>query len=436
VSGAPRWRNWSRELSCTPTRVERPVSTAEVVAAVRRAADEGRRVRPAGAGHSFTPLVPTDDVLVDLSTMDALLHVDREACRVRVQAGIRLGRLADELVRRGLAFENLGDIDVQTLAGAMATATHGTGATLGNLSSQVEAVQLVDGAGEVHELTADDGDGFLAARVSLGALGVVTEVTLRVLPAYTLRGEDRVEPLDAVLDAFHERAAAHRHFELFAFPYSDRALTRTNDVVAAPPAPPGPVRTWVHDRLLTTHALGAVSRAGRRVPAAIPTLNRVVARLGGSAPRVDHAHRVFASPRDVRFTEMELALPRDAAVPFVREVLDLVDRERFPVNFPIEVRTAAGDDALLSTAHGRDSCYVAVHNFVGLPYEGYFAAVWELAQPYEPRPHWGKRHPATAAELAPRYPAWDRFAAVRADLDSDGRFRNDHLDRVLGPVGG
>jgi L-gulono-1,4-lactone dehydrogenase len=427
------WRNWSGELGCGPVRIEQPVNTTEVVAAVRRAAAEGRRVRPVGAGHSFTPLAVTDDVMLDLSLMDALVHVDREGCRVRVQAGIRLGVLAEQLVRRGLAFENLGDIDVQTLAGAMATATHGTGAELGNLSSQVEAIELVDGGGEVHELTADDGDRFLAARVSLGALGIVTEVTLRVLPAYSLRGEDRVEPLDPVLDGFHERAAAHRHFEAYAFPYSDRALTRTNDVVPSAPRPRSATRTWLQDRLLTTYGLEAISRAGRRFPATIPRLNRLIANLGGSAPRIDHAHRIFASPRDVRFTEMELALPRDAAVGFVREVLDLIERERFPVNFPIEIRTVAGDDALLSTAHDRDSCYVAVHNFVGLPSDRYFRAVWELAQRHDPRPHWGKRHPATSELLAARYPTWDRFARVRADLDPERRFANDHLARVLGP---
>jgi L-gulono-1,4-lactone dehydrogenase len=427
------WRNWSGELTCAPSRVERPVSTAEVAATVRRAAACGEHVRPVGSGHSFTALAVTDEVMVDLAAMDALLHVDRDQLRVRVQAGIRLGTLAEQLVRRGLALENLGDIDVQTLAGAMATATHGTGAELGNLPSQVEALQLVDGAGEVHELTHGDGDRFLAARVGLGALGVVTEVTLRVLPAYTLRGQDRVEPLDDVLDGFHERAAAHRHFEAYAFPYSDRALTRTNDVVDAPPRPRHPAQAWVRDRLLTTHTLEAVCRTGRRIPAAIPALNRLVSRLGGSPARTDHAHRIFASPRDVRFTEMELALPRAAATGFVREVLDLVERERFPVNLPLEIRAVAGDDALLSTAHDRDSCYVAVHNFVGLPADDYFFAVWELAQRHQPRPHWGKRHPATAVELAPRYPAWDRFAAVRADLDPEGRFTNDHLDRVLGP---
>jgi L-gulono-1,4-lactone dehydrogenase len=428
------WRNWSGELACAPLRIERPVSTAEVAAAIRRTAAAGQRVRPVGSGHSFTPLAVTDEVMVDVSALDALLHVDREQLRVRVQAGIRLGPLAEQLVRRGLAFENLGDIDVQTLAGAVATATHGTGAELGNLPSQVEALQLVDGAGEVHELTRRDGDRFLAARVGLGALGVVTEVTLRVLPAYTLRGEDRVEPLEDVLDGFHGRAGAHRHFEAYAFPYSDHALTRTNDVVDAPPRSRHPARAWVQDRLLTTHALEAVSRTGRRSPAAIPALNRLVSRLAGSPPRTDHAHRIFASPRDVRFTEMELAVPRAATIDLVREVLELIERERYPVNFPLEIRSVAGDDALLSTAHDRDSCYVAVHNFVGLPTDDYFAAVWELAQRHRPRPHWGKRHPATAVELAPRYPAWDRFAAVRADLDPEGRFANFHLDRVLGPV--
>jgi L-gulono-1,4-lactone dehydrogenase len=426
------WRNWSGELACTPVRVERPVNTMEVTTAIERAAAEGRRVRPVGAGHSFTPLATTDEVMLELSAMDALLHVDRDRRRVRVQAGIRLGTLAEQLVRRGLALENLGDIDVQTLAGAMATGTHGTGAELGNLSSQVEAVQLVDGHGQLHELTARDGDRFLAARVGLGALGVVTEVTLRTLPAYTLRGEDRVEPIDHVLDTFHDRAARHRHFELFAFPYSDRVLTRTNEQVQASPQPRSSSRAWVQDRLVTTYGLEVVSRAGRRVPAAIPRLNRLVSRLGGSPPRVDHAHRIFASPREVRFTEMELALPRAEATGFVRGVLELIERERFPVNFPIEVRTAAGDDALLSTAHQRDSCYVAVHNFVGLPADDYFAAVWALAEPHEPRPHWGKRHPATADDLAARYPGWARFAAVRTQLDPDRRFSNDHLDRVLG----
>lgn len=436
-----RWSNWSEELTCSPARIERPVSTAEVATVVQRAAADGLRVRPVGAGHSFTPLVPTEGVLVDLALMDAVLDVDRDAGRVRVQAGIRLHQLTDALDRRGLALANLGDIDRQALAGALATGTHGTGAGLPGLAAQVTALQLVDGRGQVHELSRDAADragreAFLAAVVGLGAIGIVTEVDLEVVDAYTLRGEDRAEPLAEVLDSFHERAAAHRHFEAYVFPYSDTAWTRTNDIVDAPRAPRHPARAWAEDRLLTTHAFGGLCRLGGRAPGTIPTINRLTSKLAGTGTRVDAWHRIFASARDVRFTEMELSLPRERGLDFVRALLERIERERLEVVFPIEVRTTAGDDALLSTSHGRDSMYVAVHNHVRLPHEALLAAAWELAQDYGTvRPHWGKRHPATAAELAPRYPAWDRFTAVRARLDPAGVLANRHLDVVLGGGG-
>ena len=431
------WRNWSRELSCAPAHLVRPSGTPGVAAAVRHAATEGHRVRPVGSGHSFTPLAVTDGVLLDLSACDRVLRVDRERRRVRVGAGIRLGALAEALLAHGLAMENLGDIDRQTLAGATATGTHGTGAAFGNLATQIRALRLVDGSGEVHWMGPDD-ERLPAARINLGALGVVTEIELEVVEAFTLRGHDRTEPLATVMDTFAQRVADHRHFEFYAFPYSDRAFTRTNELVDGPPRPPGPVSSWVSDRLLTTHALGAISRIGRRVPIAIPRLNRfvtAVATAAGEDVRIDHSHRVFASARDVRFTEMELCVPREAAMTLLGDILDLIERERLPVNFPIEVRTAAGDDNWLSPAHEREAAYLAVHNFVGLPYEEYFAGVWELARRHDARPHWGKRHPATVAELRELYPRWDDFARVRAELDPDGRMTNDHLERVLGPVG-
>jgi L-gulono-1,4-lactone dehydrogenase len=427
------WENWSRELSWRPVKTARPVGTLGVAEVVADASRQGMRVRPVGAGHSFTPLAVTDDVLIDLGAMNQILEVDADRGRVRVQAGIRLGELAEALAHRGLAMENLGDIDRQTLAGAVGTGTHGTGEALGNLSTQVVSVRLVDGDGEVHEIA--EGDRLRAVRVGLGALGVITEITLRVVPAFTLRGHDRTEPLDDVLDAFDERAASHRHFELFAFPYRDRAITRTNDVVDEPPRPPTAARAWYEDRLMTTHALGAVSRMGRRVNATVPRLNRLVTRLAGERTRIDAAHRIFASARDVRFTEMELAVPRAAGVALVREVLELVERERLAVNFPVEVRTAAADDALLSPAHERDSVYVAVHAFVGMTYAEYFDGVWELAQRHGARPHWGKRHPATAVDLRPLYPRWDDFQAVRAELDPSGTFTTRYIERVLGPRG-
>jgi L-gulonolactone oxidase len=422
------WRNWSGEQACVPAVVARPRSTAEVVAEVRRAAQAGRVVRVAGAGHSFTDAVITEGTLLSLDAMDAVLDADRESGRVRVQAGIRLHALSERLAALGLALENLGDVNVQSVAGAISTGTHGTGAGLPNISAQVEAVQVVAGDGTVHEL--DGGDDLLAARVSVGALGVITEVTLRCVPLFTLRGVDEPRPLAEVLDRLDELAEGARHFELFAFPHTEVALTRTNEVVDEPPRPPGPVRRYVDDVLLGNHAFGAACALGRRRPQAIPQVNRLVASSFSRKVRVDRADRIFASPRLVRFTEMELAYPRASGRAVVEEVLETA--RRFPVNFPIEVRFVAGDDALLSPAAGRPTVYVAVHNARGMPWEAYFRAVQAIGDRHDARPHWGKRHFQTAATLAPRYPGWERFQAVRRRLDPDGRFTNAYVRRTLG----
>jgi L-gulonolactone oxidase len=430
------WRNWSRELSCVPAAIEHPESREDVVATVRRAADAGRALRVAGAGHSFTELVPTEGTLLVLDAMDRVLDVDRESGLVRVEAGITIHELSARLAGHGLALENLGDIDVQSIAGAMATATHGTGGRLRNIPSQAVEVELVTGEGEVVRCSAEqDPDAWRAARVSLGALGVLTAVTLRCVPAFTLRGVDRPASLEETLGRLDELVDGNEHFEFFTFPHSPLALTRTNNREDAPPAPPGRAQEWAEDILFGNHVFGALCRLGRRFPGQIPRINRLVSRVAGSQTRVDRSDRVFASPRLVRFTEMEYALPREHAAAAVRGVRELIDAHGFHVNFPIELRFVAGDDALLSPAHGRDTAYVAVHTFEGMAFEPYFRAVEELMDGLGGRPHWGKRHFQTAATLRDRYPEWDRFAAVRARLDPAGRFVNAHVERVLGPVG-
>lgn len=422
------WRNWSREQACIPAVLERPRSTEEVVAAVVRAAEAGHTVRVAGAGHSFTDAVLTDGTLLSLDAMDRVLDVDRATGRVRVQAGIRIAALSDQLAGHGLALENLGDINVQSIAGATATGTHGTGAELPNLSAQIVAVQLVDGDGVVHEL--EGGDELLAARVSVGALGVVTEMTLRCVPLFTLRGIDAPRPLADVLSNLDELADGARHFEFFVWPHADVAITRTNHVVDEPPRPPGPARRWVEDVLLGNHVYHAVCATGRRMPQAIPRLNRLIAGAYPDGVRVDRADRIFSSPRLVRFVEMELAYPRKAIHEVVPEVLAIA--ERHPVNFPIEVRFVAGDDALLSPAGGRATAYVAVHTYRGMPWEAFFRDVHEVGERHGARPHWGKRHFHTADTLRPRYPGWDRFQEVRRSLDPGGRFTNGYVRRTLG----
>ncbi len=432
VSAAPqRWSTWAGDESCVPAVREHPRSTPEVTAAVERAAASGQTVRVAGSGHSFTPIVLTHGALLSLERMDRILDVQATTGLVRVQAGITLRALSDGLWRRGLALENLGDIDVQSLAGATATGTHGTGARLQNLSAAIRGVQLVAGDGSVHELTG--GDDLRAARVSSGAPGVVTELTLQCVPAFVLERTDRVEDRDTVLDGFLERADAHDHFELFAFPYARRVITRTNTRVEGPPRPPSRPAAFVRDELLTNRGLEACCRLGRARPTLVPRLNRAATALGGAPARVDRSYRTFATPRSVRFNELEYAIPRNHVATAARAVLDLVERQRLPISFPLELRTVAADDALLSPAGGRDTAYIAAHVFGGQPWEPYLRDVEAIMREFDGRPHWGKRHFRTATDLAPAYPGWEAFQAVRNRLDPDRRFTTAYLAQVLGP---
>ena len=413
-----------------PAAIEAPRTRAEVGAAVQRAAAAGRTVRVAGAGHSFSGAALTDGVLLRLDALDRVLDADPAAGLVRVEAGIRLRALNRALLARGLALPNLGDIDVQSLAGALATATHGTGGRLPNLSAQVAAVELVLADGSERTLTEADGDLLRAARVGLGALGVVVAVTLRCVPAFRLHAVDAPEPLERVLDELDERVERNDHFELFTFPHSRVAITRTNNRTDAPARPPGAARTWVDEVLVENHVFGALNRAGRRAPRVIPWLNRAAGAAASRRERVDEAFRVFATERRVRFEELEHAVPRERA----REAL-LTCREilaRHPVGFPLELRFTAADDALLSPAHARPSAYVAAHVFAGIPYAAPLREVEAALSALGGRPHWGKRSWLGAAELAPRYPRWEAFAAARAQLDPEGRFANAFVERILG----
>jgi len=426
------WRNWAGDQHCTPAAFVAPATTAEIVAAIGHAAAERRRVRVAGAGHSFGDLVPTNGHLMSLRRMAAVLDADRASGLVRVQAGITIHALNRRLSELGLALENVGDIEVQSIAGAIATATHGTGGRLRNISSQVSAAQLVAADGEVTEVDGSDADLLRAVRVNLGALGVVSELTLRCVPAFTLEGVDAPAPLEEALDRLDELVDSNDHFELFTFPHSDLALTRTNNRTDAPPAPPSAARSWVDDILLGNHLFGLACAAGRVAPRAIPTINRAVSHAVGTRRRVDRSHAIFASPRRVRFTEMEYAVPRAHAAAAVRAVRAAIGERGFAVSFPIEVRFVAPDDALLSPAAGRETCYIAVHMYRGMAWQPYFRCVEEIMDGFGGRPHWGKRHFQTAETLRERYPDWDRFAAIRARLDPEGRFANPYVDRVLG----
>lgn len=430
------WRNWAGDQRCAPAIVEEPAGEPELIDCVRRAAEAGGSVRVVGSGHSFTDIACTDGHMLRLRRMSRVLDADPATGLVQVQPGITLHQLGKELAARGLALENQGDIDAQTLAGAISTATHGTGASFRNLSAQVAGVRLVAADGSVVDVSEDsDRELLRAARVGLGALGVIASITLRCLPIFTLHRVDRPRPLDETLAGLDALVEGNDHFEFFVFPYSRTAITRATERSDRSPERVNSRRRYIEETVLENRLLELCCRVGRRVPALVPPINRGISRLVGESELIERSHRVYATRRDVRFTEMEYAIPRAAGPVAVERVLEMVERRRLPVGFPLEVRFVAADDSHLSPSHGRDTCYVAVHMFRGMEFESYFRGVEAIMRDYGGRPHWGKRHYQSAAGLSELYPEWERFQSVRRRLDPGGLFRNDYIDRVLGPIG-
>ncbi|MHB8668949.1 MAG: D-arabinono-1,4-lactone oxidase [Acidimicrobiales bacterium] len=427
------WQNWSGAQRCSPVAIDHPADAEGLAQVVKLAASSGQAVKAVGSGHSFTDIACTDGRLVVLDRYDRVLSADLSSGLVTVQAGITISRLNEELALRGLAMANLGDIGYQTVAGAISTGTHGTGIGLGGLATQVVGLELVTGDGSLLRCSADEEpDVFAAARVGLGALGLLSTVTLQCVPAFHLHALEQPMRLDEVLESLDEHVEGNDHFEFFWQPHTDRVMTKRNNRTEEPISTRGRWKEWRDKILLENVAFGAVCRIGRARPSLIPRLNETIASGFGKVWRVERSDRVFTTPRYVHFNEMEYSLPRAAAADAVRELRSLIDRSGWRIGFPVEVRFTAGDDIWLSTAHGGERSYIAVHVYRGMPYEQYFRGVEAIMSAAGGRPHWGKLHFQTAATLAPRYPHWADFLAVRARLDPESRFANPYLDRVLG----
>lgn len=428
------WQNWGRTEQVRPRRVERPSSVGAVQRAVQSAARRGLRVKAVGAGHSFSAIAVAPDVLLDLDDLAGLVSVDPERGLATFAAGTRLHRVPALLAPYGLAMENLGDIDRQSIAGAISTGTHGTGIRFGGLGSQVASLALVTADGE--RMTVGEGDGDLldAVAVSLGALGIIVEVTLRCVPAFVLAARESPEPLHEVSEDLLARSAASDHFEFYWFPGTDLALTKTQQRRSADtptrPLSPG-ARVW--EDVVVGGVLHRIACAtGALVPASVPVLNRVSTRVWGGREFSDASAAVFATRRSVRFAEMEYALPLHRLMPAFAAVREEIRRRGWRISFPIEVRTAAADAAWMSTSHGRETGYLAVHRYWREDPVPYFAAVEEILLAEGGRPHWGKMHSLDAAGLAPRYPRFADFVAVRDRWDPRRTFSNPHLERILG----
>lgn len=429
------WRNWARSESVRPQRVEYPPTVAAVQRAVVAAAAQRMPVKAVGAGHSFTGIAVAPGALLELRDLSGLVSVDADRGRVTLLAGTRLHRVPSLLAPFGLAMENLGDIDRQSISGAISTGTHGTGARFGGIAAQVVGATLVTASGELLTVNEDENPELVpAVALGLGALGVLVDVTLQCVPAYVLHAVERPEPLDDVLAALEDRVAASDHFEFYWFPHTDRAMTKTNTRLpeGAPRHPLSPVGKWIDDTLVGSGLHQVACSTGRAIPALVPTINRVSAKVWGDREFTDASARVFATSRSVRFREMEYALPAENVRPAFDALRALVDERGWRIGFPVEVRFAAADDRWMSTAHGRASGYIAVHRYWREDPTEYFEAVEEIMLRFDGRPHWGKMHTLDAGVLRERYPRFDDFVALRDRLDPERLFRNPYLDRVLG----
>ncbi len=429
------WRNWARTESVRPQRVEYPPTVAAVQRAVAAAAAQHLPVKAVGAGHSFTGIAVAPGVLLELRDLSGLVSVDVDRARVTLLAGTRLHQIPALLAPFGLAMENLGDIDRQSISGAISTGTHGTGVRFTGIAGRVVGATLVTASGDLLSVSDDENAELLpAVALGLGALGILVEVTLQCVPAFVLHAVERPEALHDVLDELADRAAGADHFEFYWFPHTDRAMTKTNARLpeSAPRHPLPPLGKWIDDTLVGNGLHQVACAAGAMIPPVVPPINRLSARIWGDREFTDDSARVFATTRSVRFREMEYALPSENVRPAFDAMRALIDERGWRIGFPVEVRFAAADDRWLSTAYGRASGYIAVHRYWRENPTEYFEAVEEVMLRFDGRPHWGKMHTLAASALRTRYPRFDDFLAVRDRLDPDRLFRNPYLDRVLG----
>lgn len=431
MTAIEHWSNWSGSVQSTPREIVKPQSIDELTRLVKGYGRQQRHIRVVGAGHSFTPIAQTDDVLVSLEAIQGLESVDKTAGTAIILGGTRLQALGEAFLEHGVAQENLGDIDVQSISGAISTGTHGTGIQFGNLSTQVAGLTLITANGELLECSSgQNADIFKAAQVSLGTLGIIARVKLRIVPAKRLNYRSQRQNISDVLDRLKQYKQDNSHFEFYCFPYSDGVQAKfTNETTE----PVSKSSLWgdFNKIVLENGVYWVLSELCRMFPQACKGVSRLSAQAVGNINETNYSHRIFATPRVVRFQEMEYNIPAEHFSTVLNEIRQCIEQYQFQVHFPIECRFVKADDIWLSPACQRESAYIAVHMYRGMPYQFYFRHIEDIFKRYQGRPHWGKMHTRTAKELAQLYPHWNDFRRVRAELDPQGLFLNNYLRELL-----
>lgn len=435
------WSNWSGWVKAWPKELAAPSTEEEVAEALKTAAAP---VRVAGRGHSFTPLVETGGTIMTMWALRGVVDHDETAQTARIKAGTTIQDLGPELFERGLALVNQGDIDRQALAGAVGTGTHGTGGALGSVSAAVEGFRLATASGDIITCNRNENaDVFDAGRVSFGSLGVMTEITMKCRPVYALEETGGRMPIEEALARAPELRDSERHFEFFWFPFADQALVKFLKETDKEPRPRR--RRPDGEMAQSDKTMMLACEASRYLPFLRGPLQRFLTSSSGSRysggaaegegkekGKVRWSHDAFPSDRNVRFNEMEYAVPAGKGPDCIREVGEHMRRCGINFLFPLEFRYVAADDAWLSPFYNRDSVTISVHQYHKQPYKELFAGVEDIFRRYEGRPHWGKLHTLGAADFETLYPRWSDFQNVRQRLDPAGKFLNSHLKRIFG----
>ena len=426
-------KNWGKNITWHPTNLYQPKSEQEIQVIVHQALNDNKNIRLLGTGHSFTAVCATDNILISLDNYQGLISVDKEKCQATVKAGTKLNLLGELLDAQGMAMENLGDIDVQSIAGTISTSTHGTGKEFGTISTQVIGLKLINGRGEIIECSKNNNKSlFKAAQVSLGVLGVITEVTLQCVPAYRLKVENRKEKLADVLATFHERNSANRNFEYYWIPYTDTVWTKTSNVVDVQESDRVGFMNYWTEYVLENYVFKAFCEFATVFPSQNELVSKITAGSISDVSKVHSSHKIYATQRLVRFKEMEYNLPLDAYDDVIKDVIRVVNTKKYNIHFPVENRVVKGDDIMMSPASGRDSAYVACHVYYKKDHKPYFDALEEVFRAYGGRPHWGKMNSLKAKDVVELYPEFETFMKHRAEQDPDDIFMSPYMKTLFG----
>ena len=425
------WSNWSGSVQCIPKEIKTPAAQEELLTIIRDCANQKSTIRVVGSGHSFTGLVGTQGTIISLDLMQGVENIDKQNNQATVLAGTKLKALGETLLSNGLAQKNLGDIDVQSIAGATSTGTHGTGVTLGSVSTQILELTLLTAKGEVIVCSENQNkEIFKAAQVALGSLGIVIKIKLQLVPAYKLKYVRAKGLFDDVLNNLEKYKTENRNFEFYWFPHTNGVQIKTLNITDEEPTKSSFMK-YFNDMILENGAFKVLSELCKLFPSLCKTVSKISAAGISTGMDINYSNRIYATPRLVKFQEMEYNLPVEKGIEVLKEMRDSINKNNFRVHFPVEVRFVKADDMYLSPAYQRDSIYIAIHMYKGMEYKTYFDAMESIFKKYNGRPHWGKMHTRTAKELSQLYPMWNKFQEIRTQLDPNGLFMNDYLKKLM-----